>query len=92
MFPSLPKQWRPTLKNIASMIGPVLNDEEEIDRFNATQKNLPIVRVLGSRDSVLPSFIKLLALSKNTSGKDSNGCIFGPSQPMFFMWCGGSFS
>mgnify|MGYP000426813795 FL=1 len=51
------------------MIGPVLDDEEEIDRFNANQMNLPIVRVLGSRDSILPSFIKLPALSKNTSGR-----------------------
>ena len=69
MFPSLPKQWRPALKYIASMIGPVLDDEEEIDRFNANQMNLPIVRVLGSRDSILPSFIKLPALSENTSGR-----------------------
>ena len=55
MFPSLPKQWHPALKNIASMIGPVLDDEEEIDRFNANRMSLPIVRVLGSMDSILPS-------------------------------------
>ena len=69
MFPSLPKQWHPALKNIASMIALVLDDEEEIDRFNANRMSLPIVRVLGSRDSILPSFIKLLALSKNTKGR-----------------------
>ena len=62
-------QWCPALKNIASIIGPVLDDEEEIDRFNANRMSLPIVRVLGSRDSILPSFIKLLALSKNTKGR-----------------------
>ena len=60
-------QWCPALKNIASMIGPVLDDGEEIDRFNANRMSLPIVRVLGSRDSILPSFIKLPALSKNTN-------------------------
>ena len=63
MFPSLPKQWRPAL------IGPVLDDEEEIDRFNANRMSLLIVRVLGSMDSILPSFIKLRALSKNTNGR-----------------------
>ena len=51
------------------MIGPILDDEEEIDRFNANRMNLPIVRILGSRDFVLPFFIKLPALSKNTSGR-----------------------
>ena len=35
MFPSLPKQWHPALKYITSMIGPVLDNEEDIDRFNA---------------------------------------------------------
>ena len=29
MFLSLPKQWHPALKNIASKIGPVLDDDEE---------------------------------------------------------------
>ena len=31
--------------------------------------SLPIVRVLGSMDSILPSFIKLPTLSKNTNGR-----------------------
>ena len=69
MFPSLPKRWRPALKYIASMIGPILYDEEEIDRFNANRVSLPTVRILGSMDSILPSFIKLPALSKNTNGR-----------------------
>ena len=68
MFPSLPKHWRPALKNITSMIVLVLDDEEELNRFNAHQMSLPIVRVLGSMDFILPSFIKLLALRKNTNG------------------------
>ena len=51
------------------MNGQILDDEEEIDIFNVNRMNLPIVRILGSRDSVLPSFIKLPALSKNTSGR-----------------------
>ena len=69
MFPSLPKQWRPALKYIASMIGPVLDDEEDIDRFNVNRMSLPTIRVLGSIDSMLTSFIKLPALSKNTNGR-----------------------
>ena len=31
--------------------------------------SLPVVRVLGSRDSILSSFSKLLALRKNTNGR-----------------------
>ena len=51
------------------MIGPFLDDEEERDRFNANRMSLPIVRVLGSSESILPSFIKLSVLSKNTNGR-----------------------
>ena len=51
------------------MIGPALDDEEEIDRFNANRMSLQIVRVLGSRDSILPSFTEVLALCRITYGR-----------------------
>ena len=55
MFPTLPKEWHPVIKDIADTIGQLIDDDVEIDRFNAKNQNTPIMRLLGHRNMVLPS-------------------------------------
>ena len=59
MFPALPKEWRPVIKDIASTIGQLIDEDVEIERFNAKNQNTPIVRLLGHSNMVLPSSIQL---------------------------------
>ena len=59
MFPALPKEWRPVIKDIASTIGQLIDEDVEIERFNAKNQNTPIVRLLGHSNMVLPSSIRL---------------------------------
>ena len=59
MFPVLPKEWRPVIKDMASTIGQLIDEDVEIERFNAKKQNTPIVRLLGHSNMVLPSSIRL---------------------------------
>ena len=59
MFPTLPKEWRPIIKDIEVTIGQLIEDEVEIARFNAQNQNTPIVWLLGHSNMVLPSSIQL---------------------------------
>ena len=63
MFPALPKEWRPVIKDIAATLGQLIDDDVEIDRFNFKNQNTPIVRLLGHSNMVLPSSIQLPPLS-----------------------------
>ena len=57
MFPTLPKDWQPVIKELVTTIGQLVDDDVEIDRFNAKNKAMPILRLLGQTDRVLPSSI-----------------------------------
>ena len=57
MFPTLPKDWQPVIKELVTTIGQLVDDDVEIDRFNAKNKDMPILRLLGQTDRVLPSSI-----------------------------------
>ena len=59
MFPALPKEWWPVINDIASKIGQLIDEDVEIERFNAKNQNTPIVRLLGHSNMVLPSSIRL---------------------------------
>ena len=62
MFPALPKEWQSIIKDIASTLGQLIDEDVEIERFNAKNQNTPIVRLLGHSNMVLPSSIRLLPL------------------------------
>ena len=62
MFPALPKEWKSVMPYMASTIAQLLDEESDVVRYVAGNFNLPYIRLIGHKDMILPSYVRLPAM------------------------------
>ena len=62
MFPALPKEWRPVMPHMASLIGQLIDEESNVMLYVAGNLNLPYIRLIEHKGMTLPAYVRLPAM------------------------------